>query len=171
MLSALVGSGLATDHYEFCGFLPAKHGQRKTELERVRDREHTIVFYEAPHRIVETIEDVVEIMGADRKVVLARELTKVHEEFVRGTASEVFEQLRRREGGVKGEIVLLIAGAERKAAVAPQKDLASRLDAIMREQDLDEKAALKVLAKESGIGKSELYRELQRQKQPKAQRR
>lgn len=164
ILSALVASGLATDHYEFCGFLPAKHGQRKTELERVRDREHTIVFYEAPHRIVETLEDVVEVMGRDRKVVLARELTKVHEEFVRGAANEVFQQLRRREGGVKGEIVLLVAAAERTANVAPQKDLASRLDAIMREQDLDEKAALKVLAKESGIGKSELYRELQRTK-------
>jgi 16S rRNA (cytidine1402-2'-O)-methyltransferase len=161
-LSALVAGGLATDHYEFCGFLPAKHGQRKTELERVRDREHTIVFYEAPHRILETIEDVIDVMGADRKVVIARELTKMHEEFVRGTASEVFEQLRRREGGVKGEIVLLIAGAEQKAKVAPQKDLASSLDAIMREQGLDEKSALKVLAKEAGIGKSELYRELQR---------
>jgi 16S rRNA (cytidine1402-2'-O)-methyltransferase len=171
ILSALVGSGLATDHFEFCGFLSARHGARKTELERVRDREHTIVFYEAPHRIVETLEDVVEVMGSERKITVARELTKMHEEFLRGTASGVFEQLRRREGGVKGEIVLLIAGAERGTAIVPKRDLASRLEEIMREQTLDEKAALKVLAKESGVGKSELYRELQRQKQPQTRRR
>jgi 16S rRNA (cytidine1402-2'-O)-methyltransferase len=162
IMSALIGSGLGTDHFEFCGFLSAKHGQRKTELERARDREHTIVFYEAPHRIVEAIEDVIEVMGADRRIVIARELTKMHEEFIRGTASDVFEKLRRREGGVKGEIVLLISAAERAAGPVKTNDISSRLDAIMREQDLDEKAALKVLAKETGVGKSELYRELQR---------
>jgi 16S rRNA (cytidine1402-2'-O)-methyltransferase len=87
----------------------------------------------------------------------------MHEEFIRGTASEVFEQLRRREGGVKGEIVLLVGAAERAAPKqVTNRDLSSRVDAIMREQDVDEKAALKVLAKETGIGKSELYRELQR---------
>ena len=95
--------------------------------------------------------------------MLARELTKLHEEFIRGNAGEVFEQLRRREGGVKGEIVLLIGAAERAAAKqVNHRDLSSRVDAIMREQEVDEKAALKVLAKETGIGKSELYRELQR---------
>lgn len=162
ILSALTASGLGTDHFEFCGFLSARHGQRKTELERVRDRAHTVIFFEAPHRIVETLEDVVAVMGTQRKVVLARELTKLHEEVLRGSAAEVFEKLRRREGGVKGEIVLLIAAAEQSAAPVKSSDLSARLDAIMREQDLDEKAALKVLAKETGVGKSELYRELQR---------
>lgn len=162
ILAALTASGLGTDRFEFRGFLSAKHGQRKTELEAARDLEHTVVFYEAPHRILEAIEDVVEIMGAERRIVVARELTKIHEEFVRGSAREVFEKLRTREGGMKGEIVLLIAGAERGAVQVKQQDLSARLTAIMREQDLDEKAALKVLAKESGVGKSELYRELQR---------
>jgi 16S rRNA (cytidine1402-2'-O)-methyltransferase len=162
IISALVASGLGTDHFEFRGFLSAKHGQRKTQLEAARDASHTIVFYEAPHRIVEAIEDVVEVMGAERRIVVARELTKIHEEVIRGTASEVFEQLRKREGGVKGEIVLLVGAAERAAAKPVTDDFSSRLDAIMREQDVDEKAALKVLAKETGIGKSELYRELQR---------
>jgi 16S rRNA (cytidine1402-2'-O)-methyltransferase len=162
ILSALIASGLGTDHFEYCGFLSAKHGQRKTELERVRDREHTVVFYEAPHRIVEAIEDVIEVMGPERRVVVAREMTKMHEEFIRGAAIDVFERLRRREGGVKGEIVLLIAAAERAAAPLRNADISSRLDAIMREQDIDEKAALKILAKETGVGKSELYRELQR---------
>jgi 16S rRNA (cytidine1402-2'-O)-methyltransferase len=94
--------------------------------------------------------------------VVAREMTKMHEEFIRGAAIDVFERLRRREGGVKGEIVLLIAAAERAAAPLRNADISSRLDAIMREQDIDEKAALKILAKETGVGKSELYRELQR---------
>src|SRR5262249_17047203 len=158
IISALIASGLGTDHFEFRGFLSAKHGQRKTQLEAVRDADHTVAFYEAPHRIVEAIEDVVEVMGAEPQIVIAPELTKVHEEFIRGTASEVFEQLRRREGGVKGEIVLLIGAAER--AVPKQvtnRDLSKRVDTIMREQDVDEKAALKMLAKETGIGKSELY--------------
>ena len=162
IISALVASGLGTDHFEFRGFLSAKHGQRKTQLEAARDVDHTIVFYEAPHRIVEAIEDVVEVMGAERRIVVARELTKIHEEVIRGTASEVFEQLRKREGGVKGEIVLLVGAAERAVAKPVTDDFSSRLDAIRREQDVDEKAALKVLAKETGIGKSELYRELQR---------
>jgi 16S rRNA (cytidine1402-2'-O)-methyltransferase len=164
LLSALTASGLGTDHFEFRGFLSAKHGQRKTELEQVRDREHTMVFYEAPHRIVETLEDIVEVMGAERPVVLAREVTKMHEEFVRGSASEVFEKLRHRESGVKGEIVLLIGAAERAAKQVPQTNVATRLQAIMREQKLDEKSAMKVLAKEAGVGKSQLYRELQRVK-------
>ena len=164
LLSALTASGLGTDHFEFRGFLSAKHGQRKTELEQVREREYTMVFYEAPHRIVETLEDIVEVMGAERPVVLARELTKLHEEFVRGSAREVFEKLRHRENGVKGEIVLLIGAAERAAKQAPKADVAARLQTIMREQQLDEKSALKILAKESGVGKSELYRELQRVK-------
>ena len=171
LLSALTASGLGTDHFEFRGFLSAKHGQRKTELEQVRDREHTMVFYEAPHRIVETLEDIVEVMGAERPVVLARELTKMHEEFVRGSASAVFEQLRHRENGVKGEIVLLIGAAQRTAKQVQQSNVATRLQEIMHQQQLDEKSALKVLAKESGVGKSELYRELQRQKQPKVRRR
>src|SRR5262249_43189269 len=115
IISGLIASGLGTDHFEFRGFLSAKRGQRKTQLEAVRDADHTIVFYEAPHRIIEGSEDVVEVMGAERKIVLARELTKLHEEFIRGTAGQVFEQLRRREGGMKGEIVLLIGAVERAA--------------------------------------------------------
>jgi 16S rRNA (cytidine1402-2'-O)-methyltransferase len=103
-------------------------------------------------------------MGAERPVVLARELTKMHEEFLRGAAGEVFETLRHREGGVKGEIVLLIGAAQREAKQVVQTNVAVRLESIMREQQVDEKAALKMLAKESGVGKSELYRELQRVK-------
>ncbi|HEY6272250.1 MAG TPA: 16S rRNA (cytidine(1402)-2'-O)-methyltransferase [Terriglobales bacterium] len=161
---ALVGSGLATDAFEFRGFLPAKSGQRRTVLEALRAAPHTIVVYEAPHRIRETLEDVVTVLGPERPVVVARELTKMHEEFIRGTAREVQQRIAQREP--KGEITLLIgAGRSQPQARAP-KNLAESLEEIMREQKLDEKAALKILAKEAGSSKSELYRELQRLKRP-----
>ncbi len=160
LVAALVGSGLPTDAFEFHGFLPAKSGQRRTALERFRGAEHTIVVYEAPHRIREALEDIVAVLGPERPVVIARELTKIHEEFLRGTAAEILEKLRGRE--VKGEITLLIGKGERAAKAAAEKSLASRLREIMQEQKLDEKAALKALAKESGLSRSEVYREVQR---------
>jgi len=162
LVAALVGSGLPTDAFEFHGFLPAKSGQRRTALERLRDAEHTVVFYEAPHRIHETLEDIVAVLGPERPVVIARELTKVHEEFLRGTAGELLEKLRGRGGEVKGEITLLIGKGEGAAKAPPEKSLASRLAEIMQEQKLDEKAALKTLAKETGLSRSEVYREVQR---------
>ena len=122
------------------------------------------MVYEAPHRIAETMKDIVELLGAERPVVLARELTKVHEEFIRGSAAEVLQRVQEHE--LKGEMTLLIGkGASHEKAVA--KNVAQRVDEIMREQKLDENAALKVVAKEQGISKSEAYRELQRVKRKK----
>jgi 16S rRNA (cytidine1402-2'-O)-methyltransferase len=158
--AALVGSGLPSDAFEFRGFLPAKSGQRRTALESLRKVAHTILVYEAPHRIRETLEDVVSVLGSERPVVIARELTKIHEEFIRGTAAQVLARLQERE--IKGEITLLIGAAASQSESAPTKDVASRLSEIMREQKIDEKTALKVLAKEQGLSKSEVYREVQR---------
>src|SRR6202040_443556 len=110
-LAALVASGLPTDSFRFSGFLPAKSGQRRKLLESVRDSPRTQVFYEAPHRLLETLADVVELLGNDRHVVVAREVTKLHEEFLRGRAREILGQFKAR-GDVKGEITLLIAKAE-----------------------------------------------------------
>jgi 16S rRNA (cytidine1402-2'-O)-methyltransferase len=160
VITALAASGLPTDAFEFRGFLPAKSGQRRTELEAQSASQHTVVFYEAPHRIVETLEDIVRALGAERPVVVARELTKLHEEFIRGTAVEVLEKLKGRE--VRGEITLLIGKGEKTEAAGEQINLRTRLEEIMRVQELDEKAAMKILAKERNLSKSELYRELQR---------
>jgi 16S rRNA (cytidine1402-2'-O)-methyltransferase len=160
LIAAVAASGLPTDAVEFRGCLPAKSGQRRTELESIRSRGDTVIFYEAPHRIRETLADIVVVLGPERPVVVARELTKVHEEFMRGTAGEIAGQAHERE--LKGEITILIgksAAQERGAAVV---DLGARLREIMREQNLDEKAALKVLAKERGLSKSEVYLEVQR---------
>src|SRR6202165_5759649 len=110
-LSALVASGLPTDSFRFSGFLPAKSGQRRKLLESVKDSPRTQVFYEAPHRLLETLADVVELLGNDRHVVVAREVTKIHEEFLRGRAESVLKLLNSR-GSVKGEITLLIRSAE-----------------------------------------------------------
>lgn len=164
-LAALVASGLPTDSFRFSGFLPAKSGQRRKLLESVKDSPRTQVFYEAPHRLLETLADVVEVLGSDRHVVVAREVTKIHEEFLRGRAAEVLQQLKAR-GDVKGEITLLIAKAEEGTAPSASEgvSVAERVREIMAAQKADEKAALKTVAKERGIGKSEAYREWQKSK-------
>jgi 16S rRNA (cytidine1402-2'-O)-methyltransferase len=162
LVAALAASGLPTDSFQFLGFLPAKAGQRRTMLETLRHAEQTTVVYEAPHRIVETMKDIVELLGTERPVVLARELTKVHEEFIRGSAAEILQRVQKHE--LKGEMTLLIGKAEEHEVPSATKNITQRLDEIMREQKLDENAALKALAKERGISKSEAYRELQRRK-------
>src|SRR5580693_1473390 len=95
-LAALVASGLPTDSFRFSGFLPAKVGQRRQVLENIRESPRTQVFYEAPHRVKEALEDVVEVLGRQRHVVIAREVSKIHEEFLRGSAGEVLETLKGR---------------------------------------------------------------------------
>jgi 16S rRNA (cytidine1402-2'-O)-methyltransferase len=167
-LAALVASGLPTDSFRFSGFLPAKRGERRAALEAVMTSPRTQVFYEAPHRIVEALADVVEVLGQDRHVVIAREVTKLHEEFLRGRAGEVLEILKSRDG-VKGEITLLIGKSEgeesRVETGAPARPgVRQRLQQLIAEEKIDEKTALKKIAKERGISKSEAYRELQRSK-------
>jgi 16S rRNA (cytidine1402-2'-O)-methyltransferase len=164
-LAALVASGLPTDSFRFSGFLPAKRGERRTVLESIRSSPRTQVFYEAPHRVVETLEDIVEVLGGERHVVIAREVTKLHEEFLRGRAEELLETLKSR-GEVKGEIVLLIGKAEESAqkAAPVRVSVRERVERIMAEDGVDEKGALKKVAKEMGVSKSEAYRELQRGK-------
>jgi 16S rRNA (cytidine1402-2'-O)-methyltransferase len=161
-LAALVASGLPTDSFRFSGFLPAKSGQRRQLLESILASPRTQVFYEAPHRVKEAVEDVVDILGKDRQLVIAREVTKIHEEFLRGRASQILEILKAR-GDIKGEITLLIGKPEEgQQKVAPGVSVRQRLEQIMAQEKLDEKAALKRIAKEMGVSKSEAYRELQR---------
>ncbi len=163
-LSALVASGLPTDSFRFSGFLPAKQGARRTMLEAIRNSPRTQIFYEAPHRILETLQDVVELLGPERHVVVAREVTKLHEEFLRGSAEDVLATLSRRVE-VKGEITLLIGKHDGAEHPLPDgKTVGKRVRELMSQDSLDEKAALKQAAKEFGMSKSEAYRELQRVK-------
>ena len=162
LVAALVGSGLPTDAFEFLGFLPARSGQRRSAIESLRNARHTVVIYEAPHRIREALEDVAAILGEERPVVVARELTKVHEEFIRGTAGSVLAHVRQHD--LKGEITLLIGPGPGASSSAARKTVAERLHEIVSESGLKEKEALKILAKETGLSKSAVYRELQRSK-------
>ncbi|HWY53955.1 MAG TPA: 16S rRNA (cytidine(1402)-2'-O)-methyltransferase [Terriglobales bacterium] len=164
-LSALIASGLPTDSFRFSGFLPAKRGQRRQVLESVQESTRTQVFYEAPHRVKEALEDIVEILGGGRPVVIAREVTKIHEEFLRGPAEQVLETLKAR-ADIKGEITLLLGKMEatEQKALPSRTSIRERVERIIAEEKLDEKAALKRVAKEMGISKSEAYRELQRSK-------
>ena len=163
-LSALVASGLPTDAFHFAGFLPAKDGARRTALEAIRHSPRTQLFYEAPHRIVECLHDIVEVLGPERHVVIAREVTKLHEEFIRGTAESVLQQLEKR-GEIRGEITLLIGKADETThAPAQTQGIAERVRQLIDSEKLEEKTALKQAAKEFGLSRSEAYRELQRTK-------
>jgi 16S rRNA (cytidine1402-2'-O)-methyltransferase len=162
-LAALVASGLPADSFSFHGFLPAKSGARRRELEKILNSDVTEIFYEAPHRIKETVADVAEVLGPNQPVAIARELTKIHEEFIRGTARDAAQVLNAR-GNIKGEITLLIGKAAGGQSVPRGTSIRERVAQIMREEQLDEKAAFKKVAKERGISKSEVYREVQQRK-------
>jgi len=153
VLAAVAASGLATDEFHFGGFLPAKAGQRTRALEALADEEATLVFYEAPHRILETLEAVEAALGA-RPVVVAREITKIHEEFLRGAAGEVRAQLAARDS-VKGEITLLIG----KATAPPPDDtpIGEAVGALVRE-GVPRMDAIKQVARRRGLSKREVYK-------------
>ncbi|HZP05856.1 MAG TPA: 16S rRNA (cytidine(1402)-2'-O)-methyltransferase [Terracidiphilus sp.] len=170
-LSALVASGLPTAEFHFIGFLPEKAGARRTRFEALakepRESARTLIFYEAPHRIEETLADLEAAWGPELRIVLARELTKMHEEFLRGTVAEVRRELASRER-IRGEITLLVEAPVKTAlaadATARREKLSDRLARMQSELGIDEKEGLKRLARELGQSKSELYRELQRER-------
>ena len=152
-LSALAASGLATDSFRFCGFLAPRSSQRRKLLEQFRSEACTLIFYEAPHRILDALTDIGQVFG-NRAVVVARELTKLHEEFLRGTAQAIRAQLAARPS-VKGEITILIGKAEGppESAQDPIEEVR-----ILERQGLGRMDAVKQVAKARGIPKRELYR-------------
>lgn len=160
-ISALIASGLPTDRFTFHGFLPSKPGQRKTALEELPRDNATHIFYEAPHRIAETLADLEAVFGPAQHAVVARELTKLHEEFLRGRVSELRIQLGAR-AVIRGEIVLLFAPAAGQP-VTQKSSIAAEVASLVQTEGLTEKDALKRVARDRGIGKSEAYRELQRE--------
>ena len=162
--TALAASGLPTDAFRFGGFLPAKSAQRRKVLESLADDTTTLVFYEAPHRIMKTLEDIITVLG-DRPTVVARELTKVHEEFLRGSASQILTTLTQR-GSVKGEITLLIGRGETATGQKGTGDtgtLAERVERLIG-QGTERMEAIKQVAKERGMSKREVYRLLEEQR-------
>jgi len=171
-VSALVASGLPTNEFHFVGFLPEKAGARRTRLEELAASAKggagcTLIFYEAPHRILDTLADLESVWGPELRVVVARELTKIHEEFLRATVAEARRDLASRDR-VRGEITLLVAppapcSPDAQMVVAGPK-VAVRIAQIQADAGVDEKEALKRLARELGQSKSDVYRELQRER-------
>ena len=164
LVTALVTSGLPTERFHFVGFLPARSGERRNMLEELANVTDTLIFYEAPHRIGEMLLDLEDQFGSDRQVVIARELTKVHEEFLRGTAAELAKELAKR-ATTKGEITVVVSGkSESQPMEGSKADLVERIRELMVSQSLEERDALKRAAREFGLSKSETYREWQRRK-------
>jgi 16S rRNA (cytidine1402-2'-O)-methyltransferase len=165
VVSALAASGLDTTSFLFVGFPPPRTGERRSFYETLRSERATLIFYEAPHRVVESLRDAMQVFGAERRAVLAREITKIHEEFLRGTLQEI-EAVCAGRDLLRGEMTLLVAGvnpAESTSAnAAPESDLRTAM-AVYLGQGLDEQAALKRVARDRGVSKSEVYREWQRE--------
>jgi 16S rRNA (cytidine1402-2'-O)-methyltransferase len=154
ILTALAASGLPTDAFHFAGFLPPRAAQRRKALARLKDEAATLIFFEAPHRILETLEDIDAVLGA-RPVVIAREVTKLHEEFLRGTPAE----LRRSHITLKGEITLLV-GKGGAPAEEDGRPLPEAVEAHTR-AGMSRMDAIKSVARERGLSKREVYRILE----------
>lgn len=153
LLAGLVVSGLPTDQFHFGGFLPPKQGQRTRLLESLRDEPATLVFYEAPHRIVESLADIAATLG-EREVVVARELTKLHEEVLRGSPAEIRESLEARDL-IRGEFVILIAksGEVSHDDTPPEEAVEALVRAGVNRMD-----AMKTIARQRGLSKREVYK-------------
>ena len=159
MLAALSAAGLPNEEFLFVGFLPARSGERRRMLERLRIEERTMIFYEAPHRVAESIADAQEILG-DRPACIAREVTKLHEEFLRGRLSELAASLERQPA--RGEITLLLGPPEAPAAgqTDSAQNLAERVEELIRQAKLDRKEALKLAARERGLTRRAAYEQM-----------
>lgn len=170
IVAALAACGLPCEEFTFAGFLPARSGERRRRLQRLALEPRSIVFYEAPHRLRATLRDALEMLG-NRHAAIARELTKIHEEFARGRISELVRTFGEREP--RGEITLIIGPPEDGAEHGPEqrtdarigccedtRTLAQRVHELEKSGNLDHKAALKHAAKELGISKREAYKRL-----------
>ncbi len=163
LLAALVISGLPTDQFNFAGFFPPKQSQRIRLLESLRDEQATLIFYEAPHRILETLADL-ETVLPDREIAVARELTKIHEEVLRGTPASIRQTLAARSS-IRGEFVVLIAKAAKPSAseTPVEEAIESLIHAGVSRMD-----ALKTVARERGLSKREIYRLVNGNRGPKS---
>lgn len=153
LAAAISAGGLPSDEFVFVGFLPAKKGQRRSKLQELRDQRRSIVAYEAPHRVREALADIYDVLG-DRALVLARELTKIHEEFLRGRVSEVIGQIAGRE--MRGEITLIIEGAAAEVRV-PEEILGAEIEEL-QSAGMRVKEVAATLGEKYGHSKREIYR-------------
>ncbi len=154
-VAALSVSGLPTDRFVFEGFLPAKHLARMKRLQGLAQEKRTLVFYEAPHKILKTLADMLEVFG-ERRAVITRELTKVHEETIRGSLSEILKHLQA--GSVRGEFTIVVHG-ESPEPMKQEIDTTAYLRDLMLHRGMSRKDAVAAVAEELGLPKKEVYRE------------
>ena len=156
-MAALSAAGLPTDRFCFEGFLPAKSAARSARLESLKQTTATLVFFEAPHRILATLADMQRIFGADRQAVIAREITKTFETFLRGSLAEIFQQVNDDQNQQKGEIVLLVHGSRpvERRGIDPETERV--LNILL--QDLPVKQAAALTAEITGVKKNLLYQQ------------
>lgn len=157
-MNALVASGLSAQPYMFYGFLSSSNGERNKELNTLKAFPHTIIFYEAPHRVKKMLNSCLEVLG-NRNMCLARELTKKHEEFIRGTISEIIEIVDE----CKGEMVIVMEGYTQKEQIVEIKDLKEEIDNYIKE-GYSTKEAIKRCAKNNGLSKNDVYNEYHKEK-------
>ena len=165
-VTAFAASGLPTNDFLFAGFLPPKPGARRARLKELARLPSSLIFYEAPHRIRQTLADADDLLGK-RSCVLARELTKLHEEFLRGSIANVKQRIESQP--IKGEIVLLFGPpppADGQLAADKTRSILAEVEELIRVEGLEQKSALKRVARARGLGKSEAYRLMMAEKEP-----
>lgn len=153
-IAALSVAGLPTDKFSFEGFLPSKSGARQTTLSQVAQQPHTMIFYDAPRRAIDTLQDIAEVLGDDRKIVIAREITKTFETIVAGTVKELLDWLEGDANQLKGEMVLIVSGAPEKESVISQEVEAALKRLLL---DLPPKKACAAIADIYSVNKKDLY--------------
>jgi 16S rRNA (cytidine1402-2'-O)-methyltransferase len=153
-ITALSAAGLATDKFVFEGFLPAKSKERRTYLETLTSETRTIIFYESPHRLRETLQDLGTILGEEREIVLARELTKMHEEFWRGTIKDAIAHYTNREP--QGEFTLVVAGATLEKPQLSEAAIKAELQNLLK-QGLSRSEASRQLAQQTSLPRRQIY--------------
>lgn len=156
-INALICSGFDTSEFVFIGFLSAKNNEKKKKLNSVKNETRTMIFYEAPHKIEDTLKLMMEILG-DRQIAIAREITKVHEEFLRGCISDVLEKLE-----IRGEMVIIVEGSD-KSIDEIEKENRNSLTLeehykYYEDKGLDKKEIIKCIAKDRGVNKNEIYKQ------------
>lgn len=152
-VNAIIASGMSTREFSFIGFLPVNKKEKKEKLEKLKNEQGTIILYEAPHKLSNTLENILEIFG-NRKIVLAREITKIHEEFIRGYIKEILE----KNIEVKGEFVIIVEGNKKKSCNDNFKELSLEEHYKMyEEQGMEKKEIIKKIAKDKKVNKNEIY--------------
>lgn len=156
-INSLICSGMDTSQFMFVGFLSAKKKERVDKLNEVKNVTSTLIFYEAPHKIVETLNNMLEVLG-DRNISIGRELTKIHEEFIRGKISKVLDMIEPR-----GEMVVIVEGSEKSEEMLEleKRNMMSLEEhySFYEKQGLEKKEIIKRIAKDRGVGKNEIYKE------------